>query len=174
MLPGTHVPDGARLLAVPREARRGERVERHPLVAACEGHLADAGPAEHALERPNVEILTGMRAGHDRDLGRLEIERLDPAGLDQRHDPERLDGRAQGHDAVGITDGTDQPAGRVGLDDVASMETLFDAIPNVTDEDGRVRSRSVTGPCPPGPGRALRGKGHVSEHTAHGSPRRVA
>ena len=79
-----HVPDRAGLLAVAREAGRGQRVERHALGAAREVRLADARPAVDALERPDVEVLARMRAGHDRELGGLEVERLDPAGLDQR------------------------------------------------------------------------------------------
>ena len=61
----------------------------------------------------------------------------------------------------------------VRLDDVAAVDALLDAVAELADEDGRVRSRSVTGPCPTVPGRALRGKGHIAEHTAHGEPRRV-
>ena len=69
--------------------------------AAGEERLADAGAAVEALERSDVEVLARVRAGHDRDLGRLEIEGLDPAGLDEREQPERLDRRAQGHEPVG-------------------------------------------------------------------------
>ena len=104
-----------------------------------------------------MEILAGMRAGHDRDLGGFQIERLDPTGLDERDDTEGLDRRAKGDDAVRVTERLDETAGRVGLDDVASMEALLDAVADLADEDRRVRSRAVTGPCPTGPGRALRG-----------------
>ena len=91
MLAGAHVADRPGLLAVAGQPGRGQRVERHALGAAGEERLADAGPAEHALDRPDMEVLAGVRAGHDRDLGRLEVERLDAAGLDQGDDAERLD-----------------------------------------------------------------------------------
>ena len=44
------------------------------------------------------------RAGHDRDLGRLEVERLDPARLEEGQQPERLDRRAKGHDPVRVAE----------------------------------------------------------------------
>ena len=75
-----------------------------PSLPQARKRLADAGPAEHALDRADVEVLAGVRAGHDRDLGRLEVERLDAAGLDQGDDAERLDGRAQRDDAVGVAE----------------------------------------------------------------------
>ena len=84
MLARAHVADRPGLLAVAREPGGGQRVERHPLGAAGEQRLADAGPPVEALERPDVEVLARVRAGHDRDLGRLEVERLDAAGLDER------------------------------------------------------------------------------------------
>ena len=110
VLAGAHVADRAGLLAVPGEARGGQRVERHALVAAGQRGLADAGPAEHALQGPDVDILARVRAGHDRDLGGVEVERLDAAGLDQRDDAERLDGRAERDDPLGIAEGPDEAA----------------------------------------------------------------
>ena len=79
-------------------------VERGALGPAGEQRLADARAAVQALERPDVEILARVRAGHDRELGRLEVEGLDPAGLDEGQQPERLDRRAQGDDAVGVAE----------------------------------------------------------------------
>ena len=87
---------GLGLLAVASEPGRGQRVERHALGAGRDQRLADAGPAVHRLERPDVEVLAGVRAGHERELGRLEVEGLDPAGLDQRDDAERLDADCAG------------------------------------------------------------------------------
>ena len=69
--------DRAGLLAVARQPRGGQRVERHALGAAGEERLADAGPPVDPLQRPDVEVLAGVRARQDRDLRRLEVERLD-------------------------------------------------------------------------------------------------
>ena len=59
-----------------------------------------------------MDVLAGVRAGHDRDLGRRQLERLDPAGLEEREQPERLDARAQRHDPVRVAEQADDPAGR--------------------------------------------------------------
>ena len=126
----------------------GQRIERRALGPAGEERLAHAGAAVDPLERPDVEVLAGMRAGQDRDLGRLEVEGLDPAGLDQRQQAERLDRRAQRHDAIRVPELADDPAGHVGLDDVAAMDALLDAVAEVPGEDRRC------GPAPGGgPGR---------------------
>ena len=115
-----------------------------PLGAAGEQRLADAGPAIEALERPDVEVLARVRARHDRDLGRLEVEGLDAAGLDQREQPERLDRRAQGDDPVRVAELADDPAGDVGLDDVAAMDALLDPVADLPDEDRRAPSARAT------------------------------
>ena len=48
VLPGAHVADRAGPLAVARQPRRGQLVQRHALGAAGEERLRDAGPPEHA------------------------------------------------------------------------------------------------------------------------------
>ena len=80
------------------------------------------------LDRPDVEVLAGVRARHDRDLGRFEVEGLDAAGLDERDHPERLDGGTQRHHAIGIAKLADQPAAGVGLDDVPAVDALLDPV----------------------------------------------
>ena len=82
-----------------------------------------------------MEVLAGMRAGHDRQLGRIQVELLDATGFDEGHQPERLDGRPERHDPFDVTDGTQHAAGRVDLDDVAAVHALLDAIAHLTDED---------------------------------------
>ena len=72
---------------------------------------------------------------------RLEVERLDAAGLDERDEPERLDRRAQGDEPVGVAELADDPAGGVGLDDVAAVDALLDAVAELADEDRRRPSR---------------------------------
>ena len=67
---------------------------------------------EDALERPDVEVLARVRAGQDRDLGRLEVERLDAARLDERQRPERLDRRAQRDDPIRVAEDADEIARR--------------------------------------------------------------
>jgi len=110
-----------------------------------------------------VEVLAGVGAGHDRQLGRFEIEGLDPAGLDECDDAERLDGRAQGDDSVRVTQRADESTTRIRFHDVAAVEALLDPIADLPDEHRRVGSGPVTGPYPTGPrGRALRRKGHQS------------
>ena len=96
-----------------------------------------------------MEVLARVRAGHDRDLGRLEIERLDAARLDERDEPERLDGRAERDQPVGVAEQADDPAGGVGLDDVAAVDALLDAVPELADEDrgGLARPRAGRRAC---------------------------
>ena len=97
MLAGAHVADRAGLLAVAGQPRaRSARRAASPSAPQASSAWLTPGPPEHALERPDVEVLARMRAGHDRDLGRLEVERLDAAGLDQRDQPERLDASSAG------------------------------------------------------------------------------
>ena len=48
---------------------------------------------------------------------------------------ERLDRRAEGDDPVGVAEDADELAGGVGLDDVAAMDALLDAVAELADED---------------------------------------
>ena len=137
VLARAHVADRAGLLAVARESGRGERVERHALGAAGEELLADARAPEDPLERADVQVLARVRAREDRDLGRLEVEGGDAAGLDQRERAERLDRGAEGDDPVGIAEDPDELAAGVGFDDVAAVDALLDAVAELADEDGR-------------------------------------
>ncbi len=84
-----------------------------------------------------MEILAGVGAGHDRDLRRLEIERLDPARLDQGHDPERLDAAPEGDDAIWVPQPANQPTVDVGLDDVAAVNALLDPVADLANENRR-------------------------------------
>ena len=77
------------------------------------------------------------RAGHDRDLGRGQLERLDPAGLEQGEQPERLDARAEGDHAVRVAEQAHDPAGRIDLDHVAAVDALDDPVARLADEDRR-------------------------------------
>ena len=79
-------------LAVARQPSCRQLVQGHALGAAGEEPLRDARPPEHGLQRPDVEVLAGMRAAQEGDVGRREVERLDAAGFEQRHRAERLDG----------------------------------------------------------------------------------
>ena len=56
------------------------------------------------------------------------VELLDATGLDERHQPERLDGGSEGHDPVDVADGAQQASGRIDLDDVAAVHALLDAV----------------------------------------------
>src|SRR4051794_8211798 len=76
-----------------------------------------------------------MRARHDRDLGRFEVEFLLAAGLEKGHDAERLDRRTKRHDAVGVAQLVDDPARGVGLDDVAPVDALLDPVADMAHED---------------------------------------
>jgi hypothetical protein len=135
MLARAHVANRTGLLAIACEAGRGQGIERHAFGAGRDQGLAHSRSAVHALEGPNVEVLAGMRAGHQGDLGRLEIEGLDPARLDQGDDAEGLDAAPQVGDPIGIAEPPDQAPVDVGLDHVAAVDALLDATAHLTDED---------------------------------------
>ena len=137
MLAGAHVPDAAGPLPVAREAGRRELVKRHPLGPACEQRLGDPSSAEDALERPDVDILARVRARHHGKLGRAQVEGGDATGLDQGGHAERLRRRSQEHDAVRVAEHPEQPAARVGFDDVAAMLTLDDVATDLANEHRR-------------------------------------
>ncbi len=121
-----------------------------------------------------MEVLAAVRAGHDRELCRLQVERLDPARLDEGHDPERLDGRAEGHEPVGIAELPDEPAVDVRFDDVAAVDALLDAVAQLADEHRGLGTGATLRARPAGAGRrALGGGGHSREDTAQGSRGRV-
>ncbi len=134
---GAHVPDRTGLLAVTGQPGRRQEVERGAVGPAGQQRLADARAAVEALERPDVEVLTRVRAGHDRELGRFEVEGGDPAGLDEGQQTERLDRRAQGDDAVGVAQLPDDSSRRIGLHDVAAVDALLDAAAELAREDRR-------------------------------------
>ena len=92
-----------------------------------------------------MEVLARVGARHDRDLGRLEIERVDPAGLDQGDDAERLDAAPKRDEAIRIAEPADEPAVDVDLDDVAAVDALLDPVANLADEDRRDDSRAGRG-----------------------------
>src|SRR5207249_11803721 len=111
--------------------------------------LTDSGPAVHPLECPDVEVLARMRARHQCDLGWLEVERLDPACLDEGDDAERLDAAPQIRDAIRVPEPADQDSVDVGLDDVAAMDTFLDSATDLADKDrcgasGRTGRRGPT------------------------------
>ena len=82
----------------PSRARRAAVSASSGMPSVPQASSAWLTPARRysALERPDVEVLAGVGAGHDRDLGRLEVERLDAAGLEERDDAERLDASIEG------------------------------------------------------------------------------
>ena len=67
----------------------------------------------------------------------LEVEGGDAARLDERHEPERLDRRAQRDQPVGVAELADDPARGVRLDDVAAVDALLDAVPELAGDDRR-------------------------------------
>ena len=85
-----------------------------------------------------------MGARQDRDLRRLEVEGLDPTGLDQGQHAERLDRRAEGHDPVRVAELANQPAGGVDLDDVSAVDALLDPVADLPDEDRRDRPAAAS------------------------------
>ena len=139
MLPGAHVAHRAGPLAVARQPSCRQLVQGHALGATGEEPLRDARPPEHGLQRPDVEVLAGMRAAQEGDVGRGQVERLDAAGFEQRHRAERLDGAPKRHDTVRVPEDAEHPSARVDLDDVAAMDGLDDAVPDMAHEDRRGR-----------------------------------
>ena len=106
-----------------------------------------------------MEVLATVRAGHDRELGGLQIELLEAAGLDQGDDTERLDGRAEGHDPVRVAELADEPAADVRFDDVAAVDALLDAVAQLADEDRRLGTGASLRARPAVPGRRALGSG---------------
>src|SRR6478672_11223423 len=77
------------------------------------------------------------RSSPECDLGRLQVEGRDAARFDEREQPERLDGRAQRDQPVRVTQLADDLAGGVGLDDVAAVDALLDAVADLASDDRR-------------------------------------
>ena len=159
MLPGAHVAHRAGPLAVARQPSCRQLVQGHALGAAGEEPLRDARPPEHGLQRADVEVLAGMRAAQEGDVGRREVERLDTAGFEQRHRAERLDGAAKRDHPVRVPEDAEHPSARVDLDDVAAMDGLDDAIPDMAHEDRRGRPARGLRDARTGCGRTARGCG---------------
>ncbi len=149
VLPRAHVPDRRWALSVASEPGGRQRIERHALGAAGEERLGDPGTPIDRLHGPDVEVLARVRRGHDRDLRRRQVERLDAARLEEGDEAERLDRRAQGDDPVGVAEDADDPSGAVDLDDVTAMLALGDPAADLADEDrrGGPRRRLRRRPC---------------------------
>jgi hypothetical protein len=75
-----------------------------------------------------------MGARH-RQLSRLEVERLDPAGLDQGSSRRTVDAAPEVRDAVRLAEAADQRAVDVDLDDVATVDALLDPAADLADEN---------------------------------------
>ena len=79
---------------------------------------------------------------------------MPPASM-QGHQAERLDRGAQGHEPVGVAELADEPAVRVGFDDVAAVDALLDPVAHLADEDrglgpgaaGRARNARLRSWC---------------------------
>ena len=137
MLAGAHVADGAGALAVAGESGGGQRVQRHAFGAAGEQRLADTGPPEDPLQRPDVEVLARMRTRHEREFGGRKIERVDAARFDEGHEAERLDARPKGDEPIGVAEDPHNPSVDVGLNDVPAVLALHDPAADLSDKDGR-------------------------------------
>ena len=120
-----------------------------------------------------MDVLAGVRRGHDRQLSRRQVEGLDPARFDEGQQAERLDARAQGDQPIRIADRADQATTDVDFDDISAMDGFDDPVPDLADEDRRraVPDRRATG-CPVARAWAHRGGGIGGADTAAGhSPR---
>jgi hypothetical protein len=147
MLTRAHVADRPRLLAVAGETGGRQGVERRTLGTAREQFLAQPRPAEESLEGPDVKILPGVRARQHRELGRRDVVGADPASLDERDQPERLDGRAERDEQVRVTEAPDDAPVDRRLDHVAAVDALLDAVADDAHEDRAGWARA--GRCPP-------------------------
>jgi hypothetical protein len=157
---------GTRPLTVAREARRGQDVQRRPLGPTSEHRLCHADPAVERLERPDVQVLTGVARGHHRELIGRQVELGDAAGPQQRDQAERLDRRAQVDQAVRVAHEVEHPPGRIHLNDVAALDRLHDAVAHLARQHGRDRpAGGARGRC--GAGGSARGRdSHDGEHSA--------
>ena len=145
---GAVVPNRAGPLAVACESERGEGVEWGAFRAAGEQRLADARAAEDRLERPHVQVLARVRAGHHGELRRREVEFADAVRLQERHERERLDARPQRDDRLRIAGDPDHRAGRVDLDDMTAMDAFHDLAADVAGQDRRCPARRNGGAGP--------------------------
>ena len=138
-----------------------------PSAPQVEQRLAHVGTPEHRLERPHMLVLARVRAGHDRQLLARQGQLVGRTRLDERDDPERLDGRAHRDDDGRVPDRACDVADGVDLDDVPAMTALDDALTEDLHEHGRWESGlRLRGPAPRRSkgGRGGRGRrdGHVS------------
>ena len=110
-------------------------------------------------------VLTGMRSGHDGQLLDREGQLIGGARLDERDEPEWLDGRAHRDDDRRVADGADDLAPGVDLHDVPAMGALHDPLAEDLHEHGRGDARLQ--PRGPAPRRSRRGRGRCGRRDGH-------
>ena len=139
MLAGAVVPNRSGLLAVACQPSGRERVQRCIFRSTSEHALAESGASVDGLEGTDVEVFAGVRARHESQLGRRQVERVDAAGFDKSQKAERLDRGAQRHRPLRVAEDTDNRTRRVDLDDVAAVLALDDLPADLPNEYGRRR-----------------------------------
>jgi len=86
-----------------------------------------------------VQVFPGVAAGHDRKVGRRQVEGVNAARLDERHEAERFDARAERDEPVASPIRRIGRPSAVGLNNVATMFALHDPTADLADEDRRHR-----------------------------------
>src|SRR5687768_7100638 len=119
-----HVADLARRFAIACQAGRGEAIERHGVAGQREQCLTQAGTAQHALQRAHMSVLAAVRGGHDGQLLVAQSKRICGTRLEQRHQREGFDRRAQVDQHVRIACAPFDASVGADLHDVATMAAL--------------------------------------------------
>ena len=169
--PGAHVAQRARPLAVAREARRRQGVERRS--PPCRRR---APPAGCRCRRYSAWIVRTWRSSPEwleaitASSSAVRSNSRWPPGPEQRDQAERLDRRAEVDEPVRVAEDVEHPAGGVHLDDVAAVDRLHDAVAHLAHEHGRHGPLRARGARSPGGGaRAMRpgvGRPSAAEHSA--------
>ena len=137
------MPDLARPLAVPSQPCGREGVEGRAVGAEGQAGLADTGSAEHRLERADVEVFAEWLDAITAISGASSSKLLEPAGLQERDETERLDRRAEVDEVVRVAEGAEHVA--------------RDVEPRRCRPAGTLSSDGRSGPAEQGRGRLLAG-----------------
>ena len=131
-------------LGTGRRRRFGGGEEARRVAAALQLRYVGAGFRQDALDDGDVHRLAAVARAHQRQFVRRETVALHAAVLDERQRLQGLQRRAGEIERVGIPDGGDQPAGRIGDGDRSVVHALRGAAAGGFDQRDVARNHQAT------------------------------